>query len=59
VVAEPTPAVAITAAVAETPAAITPRRRPTIRRRLRHLAAGYLEQAEAWLRAPEAETDRR
>ena len=59
VAAEPTPAVAITAAVAETPAAVTPRRRPTIRRRLRHLAAGYLEQAEAWLRAPEAETDRR
>ena len=59
VAAEPTPAVAITAAVAETPAAVTPRRRPTVRRRLRHLAAGYLEQAEAWLRAPEAETDRR
>ena len=59
VAAEPTPAVALTAAVAETPAAVTPRRRPTLRRRLRHLAAGYLEQAEAWLRAPEAETDRR
>jgi len=29
------------------------------RRRLRNLAAGALEQAEAWIRAPEAETDRR
>jgi cell division protease FtsH len=35
------------------------RRRTTLRRRLRNLAAGYLEQAEAWLRSPEAETDRR
>ncbi len=59
VAAESTPAVATTAAVAETPAAVAPRRRPTLRRRLRHLAAGYLEQAEDWLRAPEAETDRR
>jgi cell division protease FtsH len=58
VAAEPTPAVATTAA-AETAAAVAPRRRPTLRRRLRHLAAGYLEQAEEWLRAPEAETDRR
>jgi hypothetical protein len=31
----------------------------TIRRRFRNLAAGALEQAEAWLRAPEAEIDRR
>ena len=59
VAAESTPAVATTAAVVETPAAIAPRRRPTLRRRLRHLAAGYLEQAEEWLRAAEAETDRR
>ena len=59
VAAEPTPAVAPAAAMAETPAAVAPRRRPTLRRRLRHLAAGYLEQAEDWLRAPEAETDRR
>jgi hypothetical protein len=33
-----------------------PRRRVTLRRRLRHLAAGYLEQAEAWLRSAEPET---
>ena len=61
VVAEPTPAVATTPALAESPATATAatRRRPTLRRRLRHLAAGYLEQAEDWLRAPEAETDRR
>ena len=59
VAAEPTPAVAPAAAMAETPAAVAPRRRPTLGRRLRHLAAGYLEQAEDWLRAPEAETDRR
>ena len=61
VAAEPTPAVAPAAAMAETPAAaaVAPRRRPTLRRRLRHLAAGYLEQAETWLRSPEAETDRR
>jgi cell division protease FtsH len=52
---EPVPAVA--AASREVPAA--PRRRMTMRRRLRNLAAGALEQAEAWLRAPEAETDRR
>ena len=59
VAAESTPSVALSAAIAETPAPVTPRGRPTLRRRLRHLAAGYLEQAETWLRAPEAETDRR
>jgi cell division protease FtsH len=52
---EPVPAVA--AASPEVTAA--PRRRMTMRRRLRNLAAGALEQAEAWLRAPEAEADRR
>ena len=36
-----------------------PARRVTARRRLRQLAAGYLGQAEAWLRSAEAETDRR
>jgi cell division protease FtsH len=48
-------------AVVSAPAAIAPapRRRSTFRRRLRNLAAGALEQAEAWIRAPEAETDRR
>ena len=56
---EPIPTVALSAAIAETPSPVTPRRRPTLRRRLRHLAAGYLEQAETWLRAPEAEADRR
>jgi hypothetical protein len=38
---------------------VAPRRRPTLRRRLRNLAAGALEQAEAWVRATEAEIDRR
>jgi cell division protease FtsH len=53
--AEPAAAVAATPAVASA----VPRRRMTIRRRFRNLAAGALEQAEAWLRAPEAEIDRR
>ncbi|HEU5203618.1 MAG TPA: AAA family ATPase [Candidatus Limnocylindrales bacterium] len=55
------PAVEPAAAVAATPAVATavPRRRMTLRRRLRNLAAGALEQAEAWVRAPEAEIDRR
>ena len=34
-------------------------RRPSATRRLRHIAAGYLLQAEAWLRRPEAGTDGR
>jgi cell division protease FtsH len=53
---EPIPAVAAAPAA---PVATARRRRPTLRRRLRNLAAGALEQAEAWIRAPEAETDRR
>jgi cell division protease FtsH len=55
------PVVEPAAAVAATPAVATavPRRRMTLRRRLRNLAAGALEQAEAWVRAPEAEIDRR
>jgi cell division protease FtsH len=52
---EPVPAVVAAPAVV----APAPRRRSTFRRRLRNLAAGALEQAEAWIRAPEAETDRR
>jgi len=58
--AAPVPAFRPVPAVAASPAATAaPRRRMTMRRRLRNLAAGALEQAEAWLRAPEAETDRR
>jgi len=50
----PTPPVL--AAVQVQPPPSGPRRRVTLRRRLRHLAAGYLEQAEAWLRSAEPET---
>jgi cell division protease FtsH len=61
VVAEPAPAAAPVPPVVAAPPIVTaaPRRRMTLRRRLRNLAAGALEQAEAWVRAPEAETDRR
>ena len=60
--AAPIPAAAPAIAVPSIPlpalGPVTVRRRVSVRRRLRRLAAGYLEQAEAWLRAPEAETDR-
>jgi hypothetical protein len=64
---EATPAAAITAPLPVTTPASLPavpyegpgRGRLNLRRRLRRLAAGYLDQAEAWLRATEAETDRR
>jgi len=61
VATEPVPTVEPVPAAAAAPSVVTtaPRRRMTLRRRLRNLAAGALEQAEAWLRAPEAETDRR
>jgi hypothetical protein len=52
---EPAPAAAAGPAMVT----VAPRRRPTLRRRLRNLAAGALEQAEAWVRATEAEIDRR
>ena len=53
--------VAAAPAVTPVPAPYTDaaRRRIGLRRRLRRVAAGYLEQAEAWLRAQEAEIDRR
>ena len=57
----PTPnAPAVAAAVAASPTSSrTFSRRPSATRRLRHIAAGYLLQAEAWLRRPEAGTDGR
>ena len=61
---EAAPAPALPSLPAVPPIAVSPRipvtarRRVSVRRRFRRLAAGYLEQAEAWLRATEVETDR-
>ncbi|HSK52412.1 MAG TPA: AAA family ATPase [Clostridia bacterium] len=55
----PVPVVAPVRASEAAPVPGMARRRSGLRRRLRQLAAGYLEQAEAWLLAPEGETDRR